>query len=166
MNDILRIARLRIALQRAFLGRAILRVILSPLAIRISFTNDFPLIVLTLLLEHWAAPCWVCYFLTTNVSSLGHSQLIILSSWSCIGRHTTAKICWQQLLGEKNVEPFSRRILPNDNDFWNFSITYNSSSLWICIVHFEISPRHPWWWLLIFFSCPGQLNRWPFESVF
>ena len=28
MNDILRIARLRIALQRAFLGRAILRVIL------------------------------------------------------------------------------------------------------------------------------------------
>ena len=27
MNDILRIARLRIALQRAFLGRAILRVI-------------------------------------------------------------------------------------------------------------------------------------------
>ena len=30
MNDILRIARLRIALQRAFLGRAILRVIYSP----------------------------------------------------------------------------------------------------------------------------------------
>ena len=30
MNDILRIARLRIALQRAFLGRAILRVIQKP----------------------------------------------------------------------------------------------------------------------------------------
>ena len=29
MNDILRIARLRIALQRAFLGRAILRVIIA-----------------------------------------------------------------------------------------------------------------------------------------
>ena len=31
MNDILRIARLRIALQRAFLGRAILRVIVETL---------------------------------------------------------------------------------------------------------------------------------------
>ena len=30
MNDILRIARLRIALQRAFLGQAILRVIIRP----------------------------------------------------------------------------------------------------------------------------------------
>ena len=29
MNDVLRIARLKIALQRAFLGRAILRVILA-----------------------------------------------------------------------------------------------------------------------------------------
>ena len=34
MNDILRIAHLRIALQRAFLGRAIVRVIPQPPVIR------------------------------------------------------------------------------------------------------------------------------------
>ena len=40
MNDVLRIARLKIALQRAFLGRAILRVIIFPVLGKLTHMND------------------------------------------------------------------------------------------------------------------------------
>ena len=40
MNDVLRIARLKIALQRAFLGRAILRVIVTDTITRMVIDNN------------------------------------------------------------------------------------------------------------------------------